>query len=493
MLFLILSSILVLIVKRNKETFYLFGMYASLALMLTGILIYIAKKGGISPELQNFFFFDYEMKARIQYILITLDNLGILIAVGRYLFPLFLILLALHYTMIPWIRRGYYWINRLVFVLPILSLIIYQPDIFRVITNGHPLIQQAIVSGTFYWIIIYLIISIFLLLYEAYSINMRFIRNQFLLIVASILSLCLLYFLYCEQDPAQVYQFYSNDFVWKNGIYYMNSILSIPAYISIVLINGVFAIIGFSSILKYTSEIFEDSREEIILKRKFEAISSGTSTFVHSLKNQLLSNRVIIKRINRIYEEDTVNTEELKEYIDLLAKQNENAIARIEELYRSVKTNVVHLVPIRVKDILQQSLELYHHKYPYGTVEIDMKEDPIILADKTHLSEAIYNLLTNAQEANNENACENGKVILRCYNVRLYTVLEIKDFGMGMSRVEMKKIWEPYYSRKNTNNNWGMGLYYVRSIVKEHFGKIKIESAEGKGSTFYLLLPKFKE
>ena len=41
------------------------------------------------------------------------------------------------------------------------------------------------------------------------------------------------------------------------------------------------------------------------------------------------------------------------------------------------------------------------------------------------------------------------------------------------------------------NHNWGMGLYYVRAIVKGHLGILRVESREGKGSSFYILLPKY--
>ena len=123
MLFLLISSILVLIVKRSKETFYIFGMCISLAVMLSGILLYIAKKGGISQSIQNFFFFSADIKTKLQYFLITLDELGFMIAVGRYLFPMFLLLLAFQYTTVPFIRR-HTW-KRWLFLFPFVTFILY--------------------------------------------------------------------------------------------------------------------------------------------------------------------------------------------------------------------------------------------------------------------------------------------------------------------------------------------------------------------------------
>ena len=125
-------------------------------------------------------------------------------------------------------------------------------------------------------------------------------------------------------------------------------------------------------------------------------------------------------------------------------------------------------------------------------MEVVLEADVSILADKGHLCEAIYNLLINAQDAVEaaERGAE-GKVSLLSYEERVYTVIEVRDNGMGIPKSAMKKIFEPFYTSKNRNHNWGMGLYYVRAIVKGHLGILRVESREGKGSSFYILLPKY--
>ena len=47
-------------------------------------------------------------------------------------------------------------------------------------------------------------------------------------------------------------------------------------------------------------------------------------------------------------------------------------------------------------------------------------------------------------------------------------------------------------SSKNSNSNWGMGLYYVRSIVRSHLGSVRVESERGKGTRFFVILPRFE-
>ena len=59
------------------------------------------------------------------------------------------------------------------------------------------------------------------------------------------------------------------------------------------------------------------------------------------------------------------------------------------------------------------------------------------------------------------------------------TVLEVRDRGTGIPPTDIKHIFEPFYSGKNTNFNWGMGLYHVRTIVRSHLGSIRVENRPG--------------
>mgnify|MGYP000340931550 CR=1 FL=1 len=95
--------------------------------------------------------------------------------------------------------------------------------------------------------------------------------------------------------------------------------------------------------------------------------------------------------------------------------------------------------------------------------------------------EAVCNLLCNGYEAAVQAGREEPQVVLRVRAERMWTVLEVEDNGPGIPPERQGKIFEPFVTSKNTNYNWGMGLYYVRKIVRSHLGRLRLESRDGGG------------
>ena len=140
-----------------------------------------------------------------------------------------------------------------------------------------------------------------------------------------------------------------------------------------------------------------------------------------------------------------------------------------------------------------EAIRQFQQKYRGVSVDVLGDQDEVILADVQHLGEAVYNLLTNAHEAflvSGKTEKEILQIIL--HSERFYIGFEIRDNGNGIAEKERQKIFYPFYTSKNTNNNWGMGLYYVREIVKGHFGMMKMESVPGEGTSFCMMIPRYE-
>ena len=145
LLFLAVSSAGLFFLKRDNQTMCLLGLCSSFILMFVGIIIYLAKTGGLSAEQEIFLFFDSKLQRRLSYMIFPLRRLGYMIAVGRCLFPAFLLLLAINYSMIPSVLR-FKKNAGVTFVLPLMTLIIYYPELFFRLVKGRFGLQRVIMK-----------------------------------------------------------------------------------------------------------------------------------------------------------------------------------------------------------------------------------------------------------------------------------------------------------------------------------------------------------
>jgi signal transduction histidine kinase len=115
--------------------------------------------------------------------------------------------------------------------------------------------------------------------------------------------------------------------------------------------------------------------------------------------------------------------------------------------------------------------------------------NPVVIGDKVHLTNLVYNLLDNA----NKYSPRKPVITVRTENTANGIVLTIEDNGIGISKNEQKKIFEKLY-RVPTGNiqevrGFGLGLSYVKAIVEEHHGRISVDSELNRGTTFKVFLP----
>lgn len=488
--FLVISSIAVFFMRRDRQSRLMLGLCISFVCMFVGIIIYLAKTGGLQTGQRFFLFFDTRIQRRLSYMIFPLHKLGYLIAVGRSLFPGFLLIVALNYSMIPWVVR-HRRTHITVFLLPVLTLVLYDPSVFLRLGSMDNRIQRTVINMTIGWIGIYLLISLFLLVYEYRSITIPYCKMQFRYIMGFLISIGIMYGFYFRQDPIQVYQMYSAEYMRYGGLLYSGTAGgAISRWILFSVLTTIFGLFGFWSLRTYTLMEKEEVRGDIRIQKKFDTASKGISVFVHGMKNQLLSNRVINEKLNRELERETLDRDKIQEYSVMLSQINESLIKRMEELYQSVKANGMTLEVTDPGLVAERALVRFHEKYPDVAVPVTVTSTAQILADGTHLSEALYNLLTNGYESILEAGRDQAELEINVHDERLYVTFEISDNGKGMSKQVQKKIYDPFYTSKNTNQNWGMGLHYVRQIIKNHLGMLKVESIEGRGSKFFVAIPK---
>lgn len=124
------------------------------------------------------------------------------------------------------------------------------------------------------------------------------------------------------------------------------------------------------------------------------------------------------------------------------------------------------------------------------SLSIDIPEDLTLICDRTHFSTVIKNLLDNAAKYSPGRA----EIEVRASERDGHINISVSDNGIGIPRGAQKRIFEKFYRVPTGNRHdvkgFGLGLYYVNDMVAKHGGKIAVESAPERGTTFTITVPK---
>lgn len=478
---ILVISFIIVVIRHDRRSLLIFSTCLSLFIFIFSILAYIAKKGGIGREISFIFYGTKEIRLWFQYLVLTLRQLGFITAIGRYTFPLLLLLTALdmvYFNFAVKIKKHIL----LMFIIPSICLICYIPQVFEVLVSGRDAMLHFLVNFSRVYVYGYALMTLICLICEYASITLPFFRRRFLSKTAILLSLEIIYTIYCLQDPAQIYLFYKNDYMFLLGLWYLSPAMSPMLYTLSIIGSVVFSIIGFIFLLRYMSINFDAQKEEIILKRDAKTASRGISMFFHGTKNELLAMGILLRRISKRYEDD--------EDVKRLSRLNGELNRRLQSLHRASRTDISVLSVASLEDVIQKAREKVISRYVASSFETSFRNGDIqILADVESLSEALGNILMNAVEAQME-AGRNTPVEIECAIEHLWVSVRISDAGKGLDRKQLRQIYQPFYSNKNSSQNWGMGMYYTRSVIKKHLGSIRYEQRKNGGSRFIVLLPK---
>ena len=370
-----------------------------------------------------------------------------------------------------------------------LSLVYYYPAVFRTVVSGRFSLAAdhsrfADLDQPFY-----LAAAGLLFFQEYHATTMPVFKRNTRYVLLSFASISTLYLLYASKDPAQIYNMFISEYIRLGISSYISGALPALGWIILGLCTVFFVVLGSYNLVRYTQLTYDDTWQDMILKRKFDAAGTGVSVFVHGVKNQLLSSRVLHKKLSLALAGDPLPDMAQVARAVQLNELNEGMLRRMDELYRTVKNNSIALTAVPVEGLVEAAVERFHGKYPGQPVRLDVGTDRLVLADLSHLSEAVCNLLRNGYEARRSGGA--GGAAGGASRPRRAHVDRAggEDNGPGIPPSARARFSEPFVTSKNTNYNWGMGLYYVRKIVRCHLGRLRLESRDGEGARFQIMLP----
>lgn len=147
-----------------------------------------------------------------------------------------------------------------------------------------------------------------------------------------------------------------------------------------------------------------------------------------------------------------------------------------------------NFVKVSIKELFNTVLTILYNLYKDRvTFQENYDDNSVIIAIPGKLQQAFMNIISNAIMA----IPGKGKIsITTKWNKEKNTLsISIKDNGTGMSSATQKRIFEPFFSSRQVGKGTGLGLYLTYSYIKQHNGKIVVNSVEGSGSEFIIELP----
>jgi two-component system phosphate regulon sensor histidine kinase PhoR len=207
-----------------------------------------------------------------------------------------------------------------------------------------------------------------------------------------------------------------------------------------------------------------------------------------SLASQMLQDSGVgktpetLKHISKVIIDETSRLSRMvEEVLKLSLFESEKSTYKMREMY--------------INELISHTSEIFSLKVANKggkmTTELNATDD-LILADEVHLTNVIHNLVDNALKYSDKPLL----LSLETWNEKDKLMISIEDNGIGIPREDHKRVFEKFYRVPTGNQHnvkgFGLGLAYVKRIINEHKGSIKIESEPNIGTKFIIALPTLK-
>ena len=281
--------------------------------------------------------------------------------------------------------------------------------------------------------------------------------------------------------------------LYRPGDYYLS--IYFPAKQSILLrqmeiwlLLSVFFLIIL--IISFVYVLFSILRQKKLSELKNDFINNMTHEFKTPLATSTLAAEMILKS------EMIKNPDRIRKYAKVILDENVRLQGQVEQVlqmatlengkqrFKSKKINIHNLI-----NAVMDSFELRIKKNDVKVaIELGAKE-PHINADRAHILNVFYNLVDNAIKY----TPEKPSIKIKTWNSNGGIHIQVEDNGIGIDLEHQKNIFKNLY-RVPTGNihevrGFGLGLYYAKTVVDFHQGRIQLESELKKGSRFDVYLP----
>jgi two-component system nitrogen regulation sensor histidine kinase NtrY len=247
---------------------------------------------------------------------------------------------------------------------------------------------------------------------------------------------------------------------------------------------------------------------ELLAAQRAAAWSEVARRMAHEIKNPLTPIQLSAERIARNYsahvkngEGDEANgldaeprdtlhvTAVIAECTETINREVAGLKAMVDEFSRFARLPAARLEPADLNEVIRQTVKLYQDRLDGVSMNLDLHEPlPPAMLDSEQMRRVFVNLIDNALNALEGLSGERIITIKTSHNAeRSLLITEVSDTGQGIQASDFKRLFQPYFSRRNSGT--GLGLAIVQRIILEHRSKIRAETNYPRGAKFVIEVP----
>ena len=239
--------------------------------------------------------------------------------------------------------------------------------------------------------------------------------------------------------------------------------------------------------------LFEDEtearslQEQLLQSAKLSAMGHLVAGVAHDLNNPLAS---VVGFADFLSELSDVPPN-LREPLAVIREEAERASTIVRNLLSFARKTDNQRTATDLAELLESTMMLLRNTLMASRVDacLELEPDlPPVVVEASKVQQVFVNLVTNAAQAINDTG-RPGTVTLRARRFLDGVAIEISDDGPGIAPEVASRIFDPFFTTKGEQRGTGLGLPICQGIVREHGGRITVESVVGSGATFTVVLP----
>ena len=228
---------------------------------------------------------------------------------------------------------------------------------------------------------------------------------------------------------------------------------------------------------------------QLLQTEKMAALGQTISGVAHELNNPLATILSWAERLSQHADAD----DPMRRGLDVILSESERAARIVRNLLTFARKRQSTRALVDLNEIIRETLNLRAYEQRITNISVISALAaglPAVFADGHQVKQVLLNLLMNAEQAM-LGAHGRGTIVIRTWHdsARQVVVMEVNDDGPGVPDDVQGKIFDPFFTTKEVGKGTGLGLTVAYAIVQEHGGRIRLESKQGGGASFFVDFP----